>query len=118
MYVHEPEEGVVDRPADVGAVGHELPVDPVEDGLQVVPLAWVLALEEVHDVGHELYVEVPLRHLSLGLTRNDEPQQELIDHLKVGPGRLQHEVLVVLLGPVLAGAGRQEGTAWRWRKQR
>ena len=105
--VDEAEECVVDRPADVWAVRHELPIDPVQDRLEVVPLARVLALEEVHDVCHELNVEVLLRHLGLRLPRHNEPQEELVDHLQVRPGWLQDEILVVLLGPVPARTRRE-----------
>ena len=41
------EEDVLDRAPDEGPQGHELPVDPVEDRLQVVPLAGVFGVEEL-----------------------------------------------------------------------
>ena len=41
----EPVEDVVDGLADEGAVHHELAIDAVENGLQVLALPWVLAVE-------------------------------------------------------------------------
>ena len=46
--VDEGVEDVVDRLADVGAVGHEFAVDAMEYCFQVVPLAGVLTVKQVY----------------------------------------------------------------------
>lgn len=45
-----PEEDVVDLFADVGPEAQQLPVDAVEDGLQVLPLPGVLAVKELQEL--------------------------------------------------------------------
>ena len=65
--VDEAVEYVGDGLADERPVGHELSVDPVEDGLEVVPLAGVLGVEELHELEAELLVNVFLGDLGVDL---------------------------------------------------
>ena len=53
--------------ADEKAKGHDLPVDPVQNRLQVVSLARILAVEEVEKTEHERLVKVLLRYLGVNL---------------------------------------------------
>lgn len=54
--VYETVEHVPDRFPDVRPVVHELPVDAVENRLEVVPLAWVLAtVQLVTDTAAAVY---------------------------------------------------------------
>mmetsp|Transcript_9698 Transcript_9698/g.33508 ORF Transcript_9698/g.33508 Transcript_9698/m.33508 type:complete len:295 (+) Transcript_9698:2722-3606(+) len=74
---------------------HELPVYPVQDGLQVVPLPGVLRVEQVQQLQHKVLVNVLLRHLGVRVLAHDVPQQELVHDLKVGPRRLQRGLLLL-----------------------
>mmetsp|Transcript_13026 Transcript_13026/g.38247 ORF Transcript_13026/g.38247 Transcript_13026/m.38247 type:complete len:450 (-) Transcript_13026:566-1915(-) len=87
--VDELVEDVVDGLADEGAVGHELAVDAVQDGLEVVALARVLRVEELEEPQEEVRVEVALHHLGVRLVAHDEAQQELVDVLQVRPRGLE-----------------------------
>ena len=104
-FVDEPVEDVAYRSSYEGPVAHELPVYPVQYGLEVVALPGVLGVEELHEVQAEVLVDVLLGHLGVDLGADDEPEEELVDHLEVGPARLQHR-LVLLRVEVVRG-GRQ-----------
>lgn len=68
--VDEAVEDVVDGLADEGAIRHELAVDSMEDGLEIVPLSRVLRVEEVEQPDEELCVDVLLDHLGVRLVRD------------------------------------------------
>jgi len=53
----------------------------VEDGLEVVALAGVLAVEELDELEAEGLIRELLGHLGVHLGRHDEPQEELVHHL-------------------------------------
>ena len=93
--VDEAVEGVVDGAPDEGAVRHELAVHPVQDRLEVVPLARILRVEQLQHRDDRGLVDVSLRHLRVDIARDDEAEEELVDELQVGPRRLQ-EGLVLL----------------------
>ena len=97
--VDETVEDVVDALADEGTVGHELAIDAVQDRLEVVALARVLRVEEVEQLDQKRLVNVLFDHLRVGLVRDDEAQQELVDVLQVRPRDLEYGL--VLLGVVL-----------------
>mmetsp|Transcript_13315 Transcript_13315/g.39612 ORF Transcript_13315/g.39612 Transcript_13315/m.39612 type:complete len:303 (+) Transcript_13315:741-1649(+) len=93
--VDEAVEHVGDGLADEGAVRHELAVDAVQDGLEVVALARVLRVEELDEVQAEGLVHVALGHLGVDLLGHDEAQEELVDHLQVRPRRLHHGLVLI-----------------------
>lgn len=45
-----PVEDVINLAADVGAEAQELPVDPMQDGLQEVPLSGVLTVKQLQEL--------------------------------------------------------------------
>lgn len=47
---HQPVENVVDLPPYISPEAQELSVDPVQDGLEEVPLPGVLAVEELQEL--------------------------------------------------------------------
>mmetsp|Transcript_26440 Transcript_26440/g.55551 ORF Transcript_26440/g.55551 Transcript_26440/m.55551 type:complete len:418 (-) Transcript_26440:520-1773(-) len=93
--VDEAVEDVVDGLSDKGAVRHELAVDAVEDGLEVVAFARVLRVEEVQQLHQKLRVDVLLDHLRVSLIGHDEAQQKLIDVLQVRPRGLEHRLVLL-----------------------
>lgn len=107
--VDEPVEDVVDLLADEGAQAEELAVDAVEGGLEQVALARVLRVEQVEQVEHEAVVDVALGDVRLEVGRLEDAQEQLVDELQVGPGRLQGGLVLlgIELGPVRIGGRRQ-----------
>ena len=97
MYTHthtpttttrSPQEDVINLSPDVRSEPQELPVDPVQDGLQEVPLPGVLAVKQLQDTQHEGLVNVPLGHKGgLEVGRLKESQEERIHQLQRGKGR-------------------------------
>ena len=103
--VDEAVKCVVDLLADVGAEAEELAVDAVQDGLEEVALARVLAVEEVEQLHEELLVDGLLGGVGLEVGRLEESEEELVDDLEVGPRRLQ--VRLVLLRVEFRACGRK-----------
>ena len=64
--VDELVEDAVDGLADEGAVRHELAIDAVEDGLEVVALARVLGVEEIEQLGEEVLRDASCNQWKLG----------------------------------------------------
>ena len=93
--VDEAVEGVVDGAPDEGAVRHELAVHPVQDRLEVVPLARILRVEQLQHRDDRGLIDVSLRHLRVDIARDDEAEEELVDELQVGPGRLQERLVLL-----------------------
>ena len=93
--VDEAVEGVVDGAPDEGAVRHELAVHPVQDRLEVVPLARVLRVDQQDHLHDHVLVDVLLGDLRVGVAGDDEAEQELVDELQVRPGRLERRVLLL-----------------------
>mmetsp|Transcript_12392 Transcript_12392/g.30426 ORF Transcript_12392/g.30426 Transcript_12392/m.30426 type:complete len:213 (-) Transcript_12392:637-1275(-) len=81
-------EHVVDGLADEGPVHHELAIDAMQDGLEVVTLPWVLGVEELQQLEDKLLIDVLLGHLGICVIGDHIPQQELVDDLQVGPRRI------------------------------
>ena len=101
-------EHVRDGPADEGPVRHELAVDSVENGLEIVPLPGILAVEQLHELEAEALIDILFGRLGIDLGTDDEAEEELIRNLQMRPSGLQHRF--VLLGiKVIRGGG--EGAA-------
>ncbi|KAJ1604816.1 hypothetical protein OIY81_3650 [Cryptosporidium canis] len=90
------EEDVLHGLPDAASSRHDLPVDSVEDGLEVVPFSGVKALEKINELEYEGVVNVLFGHLGAELRANDEPEEELIYDQQVRPAGLQQ--LLVILG--------------------
>lgn len=101
----EPAEDVADSLADEGAVDHELAVDAVEDGLEVLALARVPGVEEVEDAKHEGVVDEALGDLGVRVGGDDVAEEELVDKLEVGPGGVEKDVLFLGIGGGGGGLG-------------
>mmetsp|Transcript_45818 Transcript_45818/g.147118 ORF Transcript_45818/g.147118 Transcript_45818/m.147118 type:complete len:304 (+) Transcript_45818:779-1690(+) len=93
--VDDLEEDVLDGPADEGAEGHELAVDAVEDGLQVVALTRILGVEQLQKLKHEVLIDEALGNLGIHVVGHHEAQEELVHDLQVRPGPLQARLLLV-----------------------
>ncbi len=65
--------------SDEGTVRHELAVDAVEDGLEVIALPGVLGIKQFQKASNEVRVNVLARHFCLCRPRHDEAQEELPD---------------------------------------
>mmetsp|Transcript_39496 Transcript_39496/g.102232 ORF Transcript_39496/g.102232 Transcript_39496/m.102232 type:complete len:344 (+) Transcript_39496:133-1164(+) len=89
------EEHVLDGTADEGAQGHELTVDAVQDGLQVVALPRILGVEELKQLQHEVLINKTLGDLGVHVVAHDEAQEKLVDDLEVRPGALQERLVVL-----------------------
>mmetsp|Transcript_36944 Transcript_36944/g.117572 ORF Transcript_36944/g.117572 Transcript_36944/m.117572 type:complete len:234 (-) Transcript_36944:494-1195(-) len=102
------EERMLDALPDERAQRHELPIDAVQDRLQVVALTGVLRVKQLQELEYEVLVHITLCNLWVNIIRNNEAQEELIDNLQVRPCALQHRLLVVWFieghdRPVLVG---------------
>mmetsp|Transcript_15534 Transcript_15534/g.37261 ORF Transcript_15534/g.37261 Transcript_15534/m.37261 type:complete len:277 (+) Transcript_15534:1021-1851(+) len=80
----------------------------MEDRLEVIALARVLRIEQLHELEAESLVDVLLRRLGVDLGAHDEAQEEFVRDLQVRPCRLQDR-LVLLRIEVVGGGG--EGAA-------
>lgn len=80
----EPIENVVDGLADKGAVDHELAIDAVEDGFQIVPFPRVLAVKQFQQLQDKVLVNMLFGNLSVCVIANHIAEQELIDDLQKG----------------------------------
>ncbi len=84
-FVDEAEENVVDGATDEGAKGHEVAVDTVQNGLQVVALARILRVKELEETQHKGLAKVLVEELGVCLGGSGEAKEELVDDLKVHP---------------------------------
>lgn len=75
-------ENVVDGLADEGAVDHELAIDAVEDGFEIVPFPRVLAVKEFQQLQDKVLVNVLFGNLGVCVIANHVAEQELIDDLQ------------------------------------
>lgn len=96
-------EDIVDGLADERAVYHELSVDAVEDGLEILTFARVLRVEEVQKAEHKGVVDVALGNLSVGVRGYDVAQEEFIDELKVWPSGVEERIFLLGVGDLGAG---------------
>ena len=53
-------EHIIDGLSDKGPVDHELPINPMEDRLQVVPLSWVFRIEKFQQFEDEFVIDMLL----------------------------------------------------------
>lgn len=77
--------------------------------LQQVSLPGVLRVEQVQEVEHELLVDEALGHVRLEVGRLEDTQEQVVDELQVGPGRLQRGLIFlgVEFGTVRVRGGRE-----------
>ncbi len=109
-FVDESMKRVVYLLANVGSQTEELAVDAMQNRLEKVTLARVLAVEESQQLEQEPLIDELLGHVGLKVGRLEKAQEELVDDLKVRPRRLQ--VRLVLFGVEL-GAARIRGRRQR-----
>lgn len=102
---YEAVEDIVDGLAYEWAVHHELAVDAVEHGLEVLALAGVLGVEVVEEAEHEGVVDVALGNLGVGVGGDDVAEQELVDEREVRPGGVEVGLLLVVRGGVGVDGG-------------
>lgn len=91
---------------------HELPVNTVDDCLEVIPLSGILPLQQFEQSDQPLSIDVRGHLLVRDFQGNDEPEEDLIDDLKVGPRLLQlgfileleqlHQLVLSILLPEFA----------------
>mmetsp|Transcript_36934 Transcript_36934/g.82122 ORF Transcript_36934/g.82122 Transcript_36934/m.82122 type:complete len:213 (+) Transcript_36934:1576-2214(+) len=84
----EPVEDIVDCLANERSVHHELAIDAMQNGLQVVPLPWVLRIKQLKQLEHECLVDVLLSYLGVCIVGYHIPQEELVYNLKMRPCRV------------------------------
>jgi len=101
----EPVEHIVDGLADEWPVYHELAIDAVEHGLEILALTRILGVKEVEEAEDEGVVHIPLGDLGVGVGRNNVSEEEVIDELEVWPGGVEVWLLLV----VGRGAGVDRG---------
>mmetsp|Transcript_54529 Transcript_54529/g.117139 ORF Transcript_54529/g.117139 Transcript_54529/m.117139 type:complete len:267 (-) Transcript_54529:409-1209(-) len=87
--VNDLEEEILDGLADKRPEDHELAVDPVQDGFQVVSLPRVLGIEQIQQFKHERVVNEPLGNLGVDVIGDHKPQEKLIHNLQMRPGSLK-----------------------------
>ena len=76
-------EDVVDGLADEGPVHHELAVDAMEDGLQILALPRILAVKQLQQPHHEALIDVLLRALCICVIGDHIAQQEFVHDLRM-----------------------------------
>lgn len=106
--VHKSVENVANGLADEGAVGHELPINAVQDGLQVVSFTRVFRVEQFYELEAERLVCELLGYLSVHLGAYDEAEEELVDDLQVRPAVLQDGFVLLRIEVLVI---RRQGTA-------
>ena len=79
-----PEKNVVYLLAYESPDAQELAVDSVESGLDIIPLSWVLGVEQLKEAEHKRLVNVLLCNSGLHLRALQEPQEESIYQLRKG----------------------------------
>ena len=85
VLVDDLEEDVHDLALDVGTNGHEFAVDSMEDGLQVVALTGVFAVEKLQETVNEVVRDVLRDHIVAEVGCQNEFEQELVDKLEMWP---------------------------------
>jgi hypothetical protein len=83
--IDELEKDVVDGSTDKGTEVEELSIDTVEGGLEEVPLPRVLRIEKFQEVQNEGLVDVSLGQVGVEVWALNEPKEEFVDDLQVGP---------------------------------
>ena len=92
--VDELEEDVVDGPADEGAEVEELAVDAMQGGLEEVALSRVLAVEELEELEDKVVVDELFGDVGVEVWALDEAEEVLVDDLEMGPGELEHGLVL------------------------
>mmetsp|Transcript_1042 Transcript_1042/g.3159 ORF Transcript_1042/g.3159 Transcript_1042/m.3159 type:complete len:216 (-) Transcript_1042:2823-3470(-) len=115
--VHKPVEHMVDGPPYIRPVHHEFAIYTVEDGLQVVPLAGVLAVKQLQNADHEGLVNIFLGRFGVRVLAHHVPKQELVYYLQVGPSGLQGGLLLVRVVVLLIRSPRRRQRAEQVRRQ-
>mmetsp|Transcript_30544 Transcript_30544/g.73209 ORF Transcript_30544/g.73209 Transcript_30544/m.73209 type:complete len:292 (-) Transcript_30544:350-1225(-) len=95
--VNDLEEEILDGLADEGPQGHELAVNSVKDGLQIVTLSWILRIEEIQELEHEGVVNEPFRDLRVHVIGYHKPKEELVHNLQVRPGGLEGWLILLVI---------------------
>jgi len=108
--VHETVEGVGNGTADENAERHELPVDPVEDGLQVLPLPRVFRVKQRQQRGDKRLIYHRAGHLGVRLVGDDEAAEHFIGNLHMGPSRLQARLVILSVEPIVCCRPDREST--------
>ena len=83
-FVDELVEDVVDGAANERPEPHEVPVDTVEDRLEVVTLPRVLRVKQLQKMQDELTIEKFGQKLAVRLGRRGKAQEKLVHHLDEG----------------------------------
>mmetsp|Transcript_10154 Transcript_10154/g.30487 ORF Transcript_10154/g.30487 Transcript_10154/m.30487 type:complete len:257 (-) Transcript_10154:1169-1939(-) len=92
---YEPVKHIVDRLPDEGPVHHELAIDAMKHGLQVVTFPGVLAVKELENFHHKHLIHVLFGGLGIGVLAHHVAQQELVHDLQVRPGELHGRLFLV-----------------------
>ena len=101
---HLQQQGGDTQAQEAAEVG-EGAVDPVEDGLDHLPLPGVPAAEETEEAAGELLVDDGLEAVGLEVGVLEDGQEEVIDQVEVGPGGSSPPVLL-LEGAVIRRSGQ------------
>jgi len=108
--VHETVKGVGDGTANKNAERHELPVDAVKDGLQVLPLPRVFRVKQRQQRGDKRLIHHRASHLGVRLVGDDKAAEYFIGNLHVGPSRLQARLVIFRVQPIVCCRPDREST--------
>mmetsp|Transcript_51294 Transcript_51294/g.120285 ORF Transcript_51294/g.120285 Transcript_51294/m.120285 type:complete len:461 (+) Transcript_51294:85-1467(+) len=97
-FVDDLEEDVLNSTSDEGSQGHEFAVDAVQDRLQVIPLPWILGIEQLQELQHEILIDEALGDFGIHVIGDNEPQEKLVHDLQMWPGALQTWFIVFWVG--------------------
>ena len=81
-------------------------VDAMQNRLEVIAFARVLAIEEFHQLKTELLIDVLLGRLGIDFGTDDEPKEELVRDLQVRPCRFQNGLVFFRIEVVRGGRKR------------
>lgn len=95
VLVDEGVEAVSDGLPDHLPPRDKLGVQPMEDVLQVLPLLWLLTVEELEELLDEFVSDEGLEALHIGGVVDDQLEEELINRLEVRPGRVDDNLLLL-----------------------
>ena len=70
---------------DDRAHSHKFTVQSMYDCFEVIPLHWVWGLKNIKQAVQKIIIDVKLLSLSIKVFANYDPQQQLINDLKMGP---------------------------------
>ena len=79
--VDDLEKHVHDLRLDERAAGHKLAIDAVQDRLQVVALAWVLAVKQLQEAADKVARDVLDDDIVAKVSRQDELEKQLVNKL-------------------------------------